>query len=262
MNEPGHGTRRLKLIITYDGLPWMGWQSLPGGRTVQDQLELGLRTIAGAPVRIHASGRTDTGVHALGQVAHCDLPDSSRLTAEEWPNALNAVLPPSIRIVTADFAPPDFHSRFDAKGKIYRYRIWRAHVMSPFEAGRAWHVFGQLDESTLKQCAAILTGTHNFSRLSANRGDMSEQERRKTPEDVTRTLVRADVRSRDRLLELEFEGDGFLYKMVRLMVGTMVHVARGRDSVEWFSSLLDDPAGTKSHHMAPPDGLYLVRVLY
>lgn len=263
MSEAVHeGARRLRLTIAYDGLPWKGWQSLPDRQTVQDQVESGLQTIAGAPIRLHGSGRTDTGVHALGQVAHCDVPAYSKLTKDEWANALNAVIPLSIRIVAADFAPSDFHARFDAKGKVYRYRIWRAHMMSPFELGRAWHVFGNLDDSALDACAAILAGTHNFSRLSANRGDMSEQERRQNPEDVTRTLCRADILREREVLELELEGDGFLYKMVRLMVGTMIHVARGRDSVAWFRSLLDDPAGAKSHHMAPPEGLYLVRVLY
>ncbi len=134
--------------------------------------------------------------------------------------------------------------------------------MSPFEVGRSWHVYGPLDEEALARCAALLPGTHNFSRLSANRGHTSEEARRENPDDMTRTLSRVELRTEDDVTEIEFEGDGFLYKMVRLMVGSLIHVARGRESAEWFESLLTDPSGVKSHHMAPADGLYLARVIY
>lgn len=262
MAEPPASSKRLKLTIAYDGQPWRGWQSLPSGDTIQDQLEAALAKIAAMPVRIHGSGRTDTGVHALAQTAHCDVPASSNLAESAWVSALNAVLPPSIRIMAAELVPAEFHARFDATGKVYRYRIWRPPVMSPFEVGRAWHVFGDMDEDAVRECARILIGAHDFARLSANRGDVSEEERRSDAFNLTRTITRADVGRTDDVLSVEFEGDGFLYKMARLMAGTMVHVARGRDSIEWFRSLLDDPSGVKSHHMAPADGLYLVRVLY
>ena len=255
-------TKRLKLTIAYDGLPWQGWQSLPSGLTVQDQVQLALGKIADAPVHAHGSGRTDTGVHALGQTTHADVPASAKLTDEDWIHALNAVLPPSIRILACETAPDAFHARFDVTGKVYRYRIWRPRVMSPFEVGRAWQVHGEVDAAALKQCAALLRGTHNFSRLSANRGDLSDEERRANTAGMTRTLSRVEARTEGEVWEIEFEGDGFLYKMVRLMVGTMIHVARGRNPVEWFAALLSDPDGVKSHHMAPADGLYLVRVLY
>lgn len=258
--EPQH--RRLRLTIAYDGAPWLGWQTLPSRRTVQDELEAAFEKIAGARRRIQGSGRTDAGVHALGQVAHVDVPEGSKLREEDWVRALNAVLPISIRVAAASFVAGDFHSRFDAKAKVYRYRIWRGHVMSPFEAGRAWHVYGNLDLPAMRRCAPSLVGRHNFSRLSANRGDVSEEERCEDAADVTRTLSRVDIEESGDLLVVETEGDGFLYRMVRLMVGSLVHVARGRESGAWFSSLLSDPAGVKSHHMAPPDGLYLVEVKY
>lgn len=254
--------KRLKFTVAYDGAPWHGWQTLPAGHTVQDQLEAALEKIAGVPVRTHGSGRTDSGVHALGQVAHGDVPASAKLSGADWTRALNAVLPSSIRVMKSEFVAADFHARYDAKGKIYRYRIWRPNVMSPFEVGRAWHVYGALDVDAVRESVRVLAGTHNFSRLSANRGGITEEERCRNAKDVTRTLTRVEVREQEGTLEIEVEGDGFLYKMVRLIVGSLIHVARGRADVAWFHSLVEDPTGPKSHRVAPADGLCLVAVKY
>jgi tRNA pseudouridine38-40 synthase len=253
---------RLKLTIAYDGSPWQGWQSQVGGTAVQDQIETALKDLAGHRVVVHGSGRTDAGVHARAQVAHIEPPESMRLTMESWVRALNVRLPHSIRILKCEEAPEDFHARFSAAGKVYEYRIWRADVLSPFEAGRAWHLYGPLDMAALRAGAEALCGTHNFARLSANRGDMSDDERRENAEGLTRTITRLEVHEEGDVLRLEFEGDGFLYKMVRLMVGSLIHVARGRESPEWLHSLVANPSGPKSSHCAPADGLYLVRVLY
>jgi tRNA pseudouridine38-40 synthase len=195
-------------------------------------------------------------------VAHGDVPESFELSGEAWMSALNACLPLTIRVTQAEEVSPQFHARFDAIGKVYRYRIWRPRMLSPFEADRAWHLYGPLDVEALRWCCDKLVGTHNFIRLSANRGDMPEVERRLRPEKTTRTIHRAEVHERGELLELEFEGSGFLYKMVRLIVGSMIHVARGRETREWFESLLNDPTGKQSNQGARACGLYLVRVLY
>lgn len=256
------GMQRWKLTLAYDGAPWRGWQSMPHGQTVQDQIEAALLKIVGIPMRLHASGRTDAGVHALGQVAHGDAPASMRITPQGWVRALNSSLPPSIRLLKIERAAPGFHARFDATGKTYRYRIWHGDVLPPFEAGRAWLVHGRLDLEALHDCARLLHGTHNFARLSANRGDMSEEERRLDPQGTTRTMHRVLIQPGEQALEIEVEGDGFLYKMVRLITGSMIHVARGKAGIAWFAGLLADPQGTKSHHMAPPDGLCLMRVRY
>jgi tRNA pseudouridine38-40 synthase len=261
MTEPAE-MRRLRLTIAYDGRPWQGWQSQPGGLTVQDKLNEALSTIAKQPLSVEGSGRTDSGVHALAQIAHCDVPTTLRMEAHNWVRALNANLPASIRVTNCEFAAPDFHARFQAKGKIYRYRIWRADVMSPFEVGRAWHVYGELDVAALRRCADHLVGTHNFVRLSANRGDLSEEARRSDPEVTTRTIHRVAVTEQDDVLTFEIEGSGFLYKMVRMITGSLLHVARGRDGEGWFEDLLNNPAGEKSSQCALPDGLYLVRVKY
>jgi len=258
----GDDKRRLKLTIAYDGQPWQGWQSQPNGLSIQDQVQNALAVVAKQPLIIEGSGRTDAGVHALAQIAHCDVPASLRMEPHNWVRALNAVLPPSIRIQACEVAAPDFHARFQAQGKIYRYRIWRADVMSPFEAKRAWHVYGALDMDLLKRCCQRLIGTHNFARLSANRGELSEALRRADPRLTTRTIERVDIIESDNVLTLEFEGSGFLYKMVRMITGSLLQVARGRDSEAWFADLLNNPAGLKTNQCALPDGLYLVQVKY
>ena len=231
--------RRLKLSIAYDGLPWQGWQSQPNGESVQDQMQRAASVVAKMPVSVEGSGRTDAGVHALAQVAHCDVPASLRMAPHNWVKALNAVLPPSIRVQGCEFAAPDFHARFQAR-----------------------HVYGPLDLDQLRRCAQRLIGTNNFVRLSANRGDLSEEARREDPEVTTRTIHRVDFLESPDVLTFEIEGSGFLYKMVRMITGSLIQVARGRDSEAWFADLLDNPAGTKTNQCALPDGLYLAQVKY
>jgi len=259
---PPPGYRRLRLVIAYCGTPWRGWQALAIGGGIQDELNAAVLKATRAETIVHGSGRTDAGVHALGQVAHMDVPETLRMSEEAWLKSVNACLPLSIRIVEVSAADPTFHSRYDAKGKVYRYRIWRSALLSPFEFDRAWQVHGPLDLEAMKTCLQSLVGTHNFVRLSANRGDMPETQRRILSEKTTRTIHRAELREDGDLLELEFEGDGFLYKMVRLIVGSLVQVARGRATVPWFQSLLTDDTAAQSNQMAPAGGLYLVRVMY
>jgi tRNA pseudouridine38-40 synthase len=258
------GFKRLRLTLAYDGRPWRGWQSMPHGETIQDALHEALEKVAGVPVRTYGSGRTDAGVHALAQVAHADVPETAALSMESWANALNACLPSSIRVREVIEPERTFHARFDARGKTYRYRIWRHRVMNPFEVGRAWQVYGRLDEASLRNAAAFLVGTHDFARLSANRAGEKEAERRQDPLNTTRTIQRVEIFGIDSdVMELEFEGDGFLYKMVRLLTGSLMHVARGKEDLAWFRDLLERPREEpKSHLAAPADGLYLVEVKY
>ena len=251
----------IKITVSYDGGPWQGWQSQPGSATIQDQLEAAVLKVTQQKVTVHGSGRTDAGVHARAQTAHFEIAESS-WDMRTWQRALNATLPSSIRVLLCEPVPDDFHARFSAVGKVYEYRIWHGDVMSPFELGRSWHIHGALDMAALQEGARILCGRHNFARLSANRGDISEAERRENAEGLTRTIRRIDITENNGVLRLEFEGNGFLYKMVRLMTGSLIHVARGRGSLDWLRNLVENPEGTKSHHSAPAEGLYLVRVLY
>ncbi len=253
--------KRLKLTIAYDGRPWKGWQAQVSGITVQNRLEAVLAMLTGTRIVVHGSGRTDAGVHAKGQVAHITVADLP-WTPETWVRAMNSKLPTSIRVLHCEEVPPSFHARFHAIGKVYEYRIWRPAVMSPFEVGLSWNPWGKLNTDLIREGASILQGRHNFARLSANRGDMSEIERREDMARLVRNVSRMEVFEEGDVLRVECEGDGFMYRMVRLMVGSMVRVARGRESMEWLRDLVENPHGEKSQHCAPADGLYLVRVMY
>jgi len=248
--------RRLKLTVAYDGGPFPGWQSQAGGNAVQDFLEAAfVKLLCGERVPVHGSGRTDAGVHALAQMAHADVP-GDRFSLSQWVAALNAHLPREIRVMRCQWAGPDFHARFSATGKIYRYRIWNGPVLPPLEIGRAWHLFLPVDLGILKECARLLTGRHDFAGFAANRGGPSE--------DTVRTVRRIDVTGRaGGLIVLTVEGDGFLYKMVRLLTGSMARCAQGKAPVDWLRAILDRAApAKKSSFAAPAEGLYLCRVLY
>lgn len=252
--------RRLRMLIAYDGGPFMGWQSQASGKTVQDRLEAALAYLCGGGsganrIMVHGSGRTDSGVHARGQVAHADLPAADRMTAFKWCGAINAQLPPEIRVETARFVSEKFHARFNATGKTYLYRIWNAPVLNPFEIGRAWHLSGALDVDVLKTGAAMFVGEHDFAAFAANRG--------KPDENTVRVIRSLRVRRQGTLLTLEFTGNGFLYKMVRLMTGSLIRCAQGRNSLEWLARLLKEGRrATKTNFVAPAEGLYLMRVRY
>jgi len=244
---------RLKLIISYDGTPFAGWQSQATGNGIQDHLEAALAQLCGRPPRVHGAGRTDSGVHALAQCAHVDVP-AAKYKPARWANGLNALLPAEIRIERCEIAPRDFHSRFDALGKIYRYRIWNADVLSPFERTRAWHVTAAIDYAVLVEAARAFIGRHDFSAFTANRGHPVE--------DAVRNIRHVKARRRGALITMEFSGDGFLYKMVRLIVGSLVRCATGEDDVATITDRLADCRRSGRREVAPAAGLYLVKVLY
>ncbi len=261
MNEPVEGAVRLRLLVAYDGGPFRGWQSQAGGGAVQDFLEaaVGRLCLAAERVVVHGAGRTDAGVHARGQVAHADVPAAvfARFaTGGRWPAAINAHLPPAIRVLRAGRAPaPGWHARFSATGKVYRYRLWNAPALHPFEIGRAWHLPGALDVARLTAAAGVFVGRHDFAGFAASRG-------RPEP-DTVRTVHRvAARRGAGGLVTVEFAGDGFLYRMVRLLTGTLVRVGQGRMEETALRDLLERPAGRRSSFAAPAAGLTLVRVSY
>ena len=246
---------RLKLIVAYDGAPFSGWQSQSKGNGIQDHLENAFRCICSERVRVHGAGRTDAGVHALAQCAHVDLP-VRRYAANRWRSALNGILPATIRIMRCGFVAQSFHARFSANAKIYRYRIWNGEVLPPLEFGRAWHVRQPLDRSALVAATRLFVGRNDFASFAANRG---------TPvADTTRTVRRVVVRRSGGLLTLEFEADGFLYKMARLIVGGIVQAASGHASLEQIQERLSHPRRRfpQARNVAPACGLFLVRVRY
>jgi tRNA pseudouridine38-40 synthase len=246
---------RLKLIVAYDGAPFSGWQSQRNGNGIQDHLERAVEQICSKRVRVHGAGRTDAGVHAFAQCAHVDLP-GRRYGEERWRSALNGVLPPTIRIMKCRFVSESFHARFSAKGKLYRYRVWNSEVLPPLENGRTWHVRDPIDRTGLAAATELFAGRHDFASFAANRGAPVD--------DTTRTLRTVRVRNSGPLISIEFEGDGFLYKMVRLMVGALIEVGSGRESPNEIQSRLHHPKQRFSlaRNVAPAAGLFLIRVRY
>ena len=248
---------RIKLTLAYLGTPYSGWQSQPNHNAVQDHLERALKKVGGEKIRATGSGRTDAGVHAEAQVAHFDPPESrDAMLPEQWQRALNAALPPEIRIMHAVIAPDEFHARFSATGKEYRYRLHLGEVLPPQLHDRAWHLRQPIDEATLKTALSTYQGTHDFQAFAANRGDDRESE----PGYAVRTLTAVTYDSATTTISVQ--GTGFLYKMVRLLVGSAIQVATDREPITWLQSLLENPAEKKSQHCAPAAGLTLYRVDY
>ncbi len=250
---------RLKLTIAYDGRPFSGWQSQAAGNTVQDILNAALAEVAKQPMRLHGSGRTDTGVHALAQVAHFDAPPEIHMNPFNWVPALNCKLPATIRVMACEEVAPDFHSRFSAIGKIYRFDLCTDPILPPLKAGLAWHIPRQLDADVLWDALALFIGRHDFHAFAAYRGN-------ETPNiDWFRTIESVELTTLQDGYQITYNGDGFLYKMVRLLTGGAVHAAQGRIRLDDFAALLDQPAGLpfgKSPLCAPSDGLYLQEVIY
>ena len=246
---------RLRFEVAYDGGPFAGWQSQANGNTIQDLLEASFAAVAQSKLRVQGAGRTDAGVHALAQTAHADVPRRN-LSPEVWASALNASLPRTIRVLHCRYVNDRFHARFSAKGKIYRYRVWNAAVLPPLEYGRAWQVANELDLAAMQTEAQEFVGEHDFASFAANRG---------TPETSTvRTIRSVRLQKRGPCLTIEFSGDGFLYKMVRLMVGSLVERGRGKAGAGAIRERLEFPekSSAKGKLVAPAAGLFLVRVRY
>lgn len=245
--------RRIKLTLHYDGSDFFGWQVQPGVRTVQSELEAALSRLADRPVSVVAAGRTDRGVHALGQVASALMP--GKWTPASLRRSLNAILPPDVWVAGAEAVAGGFHARYDAVAREYCYRVGTApFASSPFHHRWCWPVGEQLDTDLLVAAAARVHGEHSF-RAFAKAGQ---------PERGARSVVlRADWQTwRDLGLELHIRANRFLHHMVRYLVGTMVDVARGRRPLADMDSLLAGGEGLETSPPAPPEGLFLVRVYY
>ena len=243
---------RLHLEIAYHGESFNGWQSQACGNTVQDHLEKALASLCGERVVVHGAGRTDAGVHAEGQSAHADVP-GERLTVREWLPALNAYLPATIRVMSLKEVATDFHARFSAQGKIYRYTVWNGHAMPPLLRDRAWHVPGELDLERLRAACALFCGEHDFAAYSAGRA--------KAQGTTVRTIRAIHSECTGGKMRLTFEGGGFLYKMVRLLSAAVIRHAAGKVELPELAERLEK-ATPRFLHTAPACGLCLVRVTY
>jgi len=242
---------RWKCVCAYDGSTFSGWQSQASKDAVQDVIERRLEQVLGEKTRTHSSGRTDSGVHAHGQVFHFDA--AWKHGAGKLRVALQTGLPPVIRLKSIRAVKPDFHARFDAKGKIYRYHVYRG-AADPFTTAYRWSVNRELDWPAMVAAAKILRGKHDFWAFSG--------ENDRTYETTVRDLRRLDLARKGRSITFTFEADGFLYKMVRSLTGALVNVGLGKLSLREVAELLKTRQRIPTVLTAPPHGLFLVKVTY
>ncbi|MGH7971621.1 MAG: tRNA pseudouridine(38-40) synthase TruA [Limisphaerales bacterium] len=246
---------KFKLTIAYDGTGYEGWQVQKIGTGVQQKVEEALAKLFASHPRLHSSSRTDTGVHALGMVAHFEIsPEECRMSPQKLLLATNAWLPDDIRVITAVRAPDDFHARFQAKGKEYRYFIWNHPAMNPLIRHTAWHVPRPLNIEAMRQAAACFIGRHDFQSFAANPGYAKAS--------TVRRISRCEVKRRGPLLTVRIEGDGFLYKMCRGMAGTLVQVGLGKFPPAEIKSMVAKRDRRVAGMTAPAHGLVLWKVKY
>lgn len=247
--------RNIKLVLEYDGAPYFGFQRQPRHKTVQEALEKALSGLLNRPVKITAaSGRTDTGVHARGQVVN--FKTDAPMDGLSLRKGLNALLPRDIAVLSVEEVPASFHARYSARQKTYEYQIWNQAVRSPLRASRAFHVTGPLNLARMRSAARKLIGRHDFRSFCA--ADPSGKER----ENTVRTLSRFEVLKKGPLLRVVVTGDGFLYKMVRNLVGTLLEIGSGKMSLEDLDTILKARDRRKAGKTAPAHGLTLISVDY
>ena len=254
-HSPGQEGIKFKLTIAYDGTGYEGWQVQKTGTGVQEKVETALAKLFPCHPCVHSSSRTDTGVHALGMVAHFEVPPAeSRMSMRKLALALNAWLPEDIRVVAAARAQKDFHARFNADGKQYRYFVWNRSAMNPLIRHTAWHVPRPLNLSAMRLAAPHFVGKHDFQSFAANPGYAKAT--------TVRTLARCELKRRGPLLTFIIEGDGFLYKMCRGIVGTLVQVGLGKFPAGEVQRMLAKRDRRMGGMSAPARGLVLWKVFY
>lgn len=243
--------RTIKLTIAYDGTSFVGWQRQDAGESIQGLIEDALATIEGTVVTLHGAGRTDAGVHALAQVASARI--AAQLDDGTLTRALNANLPPAIRVTRIETVPDDFHARFSATGKTYEYRIWNGPAVPPFIRLYAWHVPQPLDVAAMNEASRAIVGEHDFAAFQGT-GSRTHT--------TVRRVTAAEWRAEGAAITFAISGEGFLRHMVRSLAGTLVEVGYGRRAVEDLARLVASPARADAGRTAPPHGLFLVSVLY
>jgi tRNA pseudouridine38-40 synthase len=244
---------KFKLTIAYDGSAYEGWQLQKIGTGVQEKVEAALAKLFPGKPRVHSSSRTDTGVHALGMVAHFEVAEC-KMAPGKLALALNAHLPEDIRVMSAARTPEKFHARFDAAGKQYRYFVWNAPAMNPLLRHSAWHVPRKLDLKAMRVAAKFFPGKHDFQSFAANSGYQKDS--------TVRTLTRCEVKKSGALLTFIIEGDGFLYKMCRGIAGTIVQTGLGKFPPHEIKTMLEKRDRRVAGMTAPAHGLVLWKVFY
>ncbi len=244
--------RNIKLTLEYDGTGYHGWQIQPNSSTIQGVLEEKIGIIAGQRITLIASGRTDAGVHALGQVTN--FRTESSIPLEALKRGVNSLLPDDIAIKRVDTVSDDFHARFSAKSKLYEYRIFNNPVLSPMERNFSWHISQRLDLSKMQKAAEALLGTHDFSSFRSAQTDNLNP---------VRSMMAVEIKKKkNHIVSFRLRANAFLKQMVRNIVGTLVDVGRGKIEPGEFRGILEARDRTKAGMTAPPNGLFLVEVEY
>ena len=243
--------RNIKLIISYDGTEFSGWQRQTDRRTVQQDLEEAIGRLTGTLPVTNASGRTDAGVHAIGQVVHFYTASAHR--PEVFRKALNAILPPDIRVKHASDQAQAFHSTFDARTKLYRYVIDNGPFADPFQTRYSHHVYQPLDIAAMRRAGQSLKGRHDFHSFETNWPNRTSS---------VRTITHLSVNRMGSFIWIDAEADGFLYNMVRTIAGTLIFVGLGRRPESWVADVINAEDRRAAGPTAPPQGLFLVRVRY
>lgn len=250
--------RNIKLTIAYDGAAFHGWQFQPGMPTIQGALNVAAQKITEEKVVVHGASRTDAGVHAVAQVAH--FRTHSLIPVAEFQRAMNALLPPAIRVIAAEEVGPDFHARWQAQGKTYRYRIFRGRVQPPFEHRRVLHYPGPLDEDAMAAAARLFEGEHDFTSFAASSGTEEDDRDRET----VRVIYSSEIVREPGREEIDYvvRGRSFLRYMVRKIVGTLIEVGKGRLAPADIPQIFELRDRARSGPTMPPEGLYLVSLEY
>ncbi|MFQ5729016.1 MAG: tRNA pseudouridine(38-40) synthase TruA [Waddliaceae bacterium] len=245
---------KYKLTLAYDGTNYSGWQIQPNALTIQEILQDKLEVILRTKTTATGAGRTDAGVHAVGQVAHFSY--SEKLDLFRFLASINGLLPKDIRVKKAESVPEDFHARYSVINKAYHYHLNLGFVQDPFTRLYSWHITGKINLDVMRECAKLFVGTHDFTSFAnePNAGAVSRN--------PVRTLKRLDIIPEKDGIRLEFESESFLYKMVRNITGVLVEVALGKRDLQEVSEILEAKDRRKGGRAAPPQGLFLMHVDY
>lgn len=246
--------RNFKVILQYEGTRYQGWQRQDStGNTIQGKLEAILGKMTGLGfVQVDGSGRTDAGVHAYGQVANFKL--ETAMTASEIMDYINQYLPEDIAVISIEEVPERFHSRLNAKGKTYRYRIWNSHIPPVFERRYVYEYPRPLDAAAMRQAASLLVGTHDFKAFTSNK---------KGKKSTVRTIHEITIEEcEEKELVITYSGDGFLYHMVRILTGTLIEIGSGERSPVEIQEILSSGERERAGMLVPAKGLALMEVRY